>query len=201
MENGKGKMGYGSWEMGNGRWNIENDSAPSLYSFFLILSSLFFIPCSLFLFPIPHSPSYILHPLSMAVVEQIFPSLTWRIRHLSMYPDHPFDFVKLDNDFDGIHFGIYEDHELIGVVSLFITGQTGQFRKLAILPEAQGKGFGLQLMRYLIDFCETQNLKKLWCNARTNAKEFYFKLGFEATNQTYTADGFDFVIMEKSLIN
>ena len=135
----------------------------------------------------------------MAVVEQIFPSLTWRIRHVSMYPDHPFDTVKLENDFDGIHFGIYEYHELIGVVSLFIKGQIGQFRKLAILPDAQGKGFGKQLMHYLIEFCEIQHLSKIWCNARTNAKEFYFKLGFTETNNTYSADGFDFVIMERPI--
>lgn len=137
----------------------------------------------------------------MAVVEQIFPSLTWRIRHVSMYPDHSFESVKLENDFDGIHFGIYENHELIGVVSLFIKDQVGQFRKLAILPEAQGKGFGKQLMLYLLDFCKTQHLSKIWCNARTNAKEFYFKLGFVATHNTYSADGFDFVIMEREIID
>jgi len=132
----------------------------------------------------------------MAVVEQIFPSLTWRIRHIAMYPDQPYDFVKLVNDFDGIHFGLYEDYELTGVVSLFIQGNVGQFRKLAILPVAQHKGFGTQLMHYLIDFCKVQKLTKLWCNARVNAKEFYTKLGFYETTQTHTADGFDFVIME-----
>ena len=133
----------------------------------------------------------------MAVVEQIFPALTWRIRHLTMYPDHPYDFVKLENDFDGIHFGLYDNYELTGVVSLFTQGDVGQFRKFAVLPEAQGKGFGKQLLQYLIDFCKTQKLTKLWCNARVNAKDFYIKFGFYETDQTYTADGFDFVIMEK----
>jgi GNAT superfamily N-acetyltransferase len=132
----------------------------------------------------------------MAVVEQIFPSLTWRIRHLAMYPNHDFDFVKLANDFDGTHFGIYVDYELTGVVSLFTQNDVAQFRKLAILPEAQSKGLGTQLMEYLIDFCKVQKLTKLWCNARVNAKEFYAKFGFLETDKTYTADGFDFVIME-----
>ncbi|WP_113652066.1 GNAT family N-acetyltransferase [Pedobacter namyangjuensis] len=130
------------------------------------------------------------------VVEQIFPSLTWRIRHVAMYPQHPFDFVKLENDFDGIHFGLYANHELSGVVSLFIEGSVGQFRKFAVLPEVQGQGLGKQLLAYLIDFCKIQKLTKLWCNARVNAKEFYTKFGFLETNKTYTADGFDFVIME-----
>ena len=132
----------------------------------------------------------------MAVVEQIFPSLTWRIRHIVMYPDQPFEFVKLESDFDGIHFGIYVNYELTGVVSLFIKDEIGQFRKLAVLPEVQHQGLGTQLMMYLIDFCKSQKLTKLWCNARVNSKEFYTKFGFLETNKTYTADGFDFVIME-----
>ena len=132
----------------------------------------------------------------MTVVEQIFPSLTWRIRHITMYPDRPFDFVKLENDFDGIHFGIYVDYELTGVVSLFIENDVGQFRKLAVLPQAQHKGIGSLLMDYLIDFCKVQKLTKLWCNARVNSKEFYTKFGFQETYQTYSAAGFDFVRME-----
>lgn len=132
----------------------------------------------------------------MAVIEQIFPSLTWRIRHITMYPDQPFDFVKLENDFDGIHFGIYVDYELSGVVSLFMNDGIGQFRKLAVLPEAQHQGLGTQLMDYLIDFCKVQKLTKLWCNARVNSKEFYIKFGLHETDQTYSAAGFDFVQME-----
>ncbi len=132
----------------------------------------------------------------MAVIEQIFPSLTWRIRHITMYPDQSFDFVKLENDFAGIHFGIYVDHELTGVVSLFMEDGVAQFRKLAVLPEAQHKGLGAQLMNYLIDFCKTEKLTKLWCNARVNSKEFYIKFGFHETDQTYSAAGFDFVKME-----
>lgn len=132
----------------------------------------------------------------MAIVEQISPSLTWRIRHITMYPDRSYDFVKLENDFDGIHFGIYVDYELTGVVSLFMNEEVGQFRKLAVLPEAQHQGLGAQLMTYLIDFCKVQKLTKLWCNARVNSKEFYTKFGFHETDQTYSAAGFDFVRME-----
>lgn len=135
----------------------------------------------------------------MVVVEQIFPSLTWRIRHITMYPEQPYDFVKLENDFEDIHFGIYVDYELTGVVSLFIDQEIGQFRKLAILPQAQHSGLGTKLMDYLIDFCKVQKLTKLWCNARVNSKEFYTKFGFYETNKIYSAAGFDFVRMELEL--
>jgi len=135
----------------------------------------------------------------MAVVEQIFPSLTWRIRHESMYPDAPFDLVKLKDDFDGIHFGLYAEHKLTGVVSLFNEGDVYQFRKLAVLPNDQKKGYGKILMEYLIDFCKIQKASKLWCNARVNATEFYYKFGFHETDNSFSKDGNDYVIMVKEL--
>ncbi|MCZ4242528.1 GNAT family N-acetyltransferase [Pedobacter punctiformis] len=135
----------------------------------------------------------------MVQVEQIFPSLTWRIRHEVMYPDRPFDFVKLKEDFEGIHFGLYADHKLTGVVSLFQEGTIYQFRKLAVLTAAQKMGYGAQLLQYVIDFCKIQKATKLWCNARVNAKEFYVKFGFQATDRIFSKDGLDFVIMELAL--
>jgi len=135
----------------------------------------------------------------MVQIEQIFPSLTWRIRHEAMYADQPFDIVKLEDDFDGIHFGLYADHKLTGVVSLFYHGDVYQFRKLAILPNAQKLGYGSQLIEYILDFCKIQKATKLWCNARVNAKEFYFKFGFHETNKIFQKDGNDFVVMEKRL--
>ncbi len=132
-------------------------------------------------------------------IEQIPHYLTWRIRHVAMYPNMPYDAVKLANDSDGIHFGIYLNHDLAGVVSLFTQGNKAQFRKMAVLPELQKKGLGTALLQYLIDFCKLQKITKIWCNARVNAKEFYAKFGFLATDKTYTAAGFNFVVMELDL--
>ncbi|KRT16420.1 GCN5 family acetyltransferase [Pedobacter ginsenosidimutans] len=137
--------------------------------------------------------------MTMVQIEQIFPSLTWRIRHEAMYPELPFDSVKLPDDFDGIHFGLYLNHKLTGVVSLFHDGDVYQFRKLAVLPDTQKAGYGSQLMAYIINFCKIQKATKLWCNARVNAKEFYFKFGFHETDKTFFKDGYDFVVMEKEL--
>lgn len=134
-----------------------------------------------------------------AVVEQIFPPLTWRIRHLTMYPEKPYDFVKLENDFDGIHFGIYLDYELTGVVSLFIDGETAQFRKLAILPTMQHQGLGSQLLQELIAFCRVQHVKLLWCNARESAKEFYANLGFNSTGNSFEKHQIPYLKMEITL--
>jgi len=139
--------------------------------------------------------------MRLVQIEQIFPSLTWRIRHEVMYPDLPLDSVKLADDFEGIHFGLYLEHKLTGVVSLFHTGDVYQFRKLAIADQVQKSGLGSMLMEYLLDYCKIQKASKLWCNARVNAKEFYYKFGFQETEKTFFKDGFDFVVMELIITN
>ncbi|TDG36742.1 GNAT family N-acetyltransferase [Pedobacter changchengzhani] len=132
----------------------------------------------------------------MVQIEQIYPSLTWRIRQETMYPDQSLDFVKLEDDFDGIHFGLYVNHHLTGVVSLFQNEHNYQFRKLAILPHQQGKGFGTALLNYILNFCKIQNATSIWCNARVNAKEFYAKFDFSEMNQTFTKNEIHYLIME-----
>jgi len=131
-----------------------------------------------------------------AVVEQIFPALTWRIRQLAMYPEKEITDMELPEDWDGMHFGLYHQYELTGVVSLFIDGTTAQFRKMAVLPDDQGKGFGLQLLQYLVDYCKSQGIKNLWCNARTSAIGFYKKIGFEIVGEPYERNQLTYAKME-----
>lgn len=131
-----------------------------------------------------------------AVVEQIFPTLTWRIRQLAMYPEKEITDMELPEDWDGMHFGLYYQYELTGVVSLFIDGTTAQFRKMAVLPANQGKGFGLQLLKYLVDYCRSQGIKNLWCNARVSATGFYQKIGFETIGEPYERNQLQYIKME-----
>lgn len=134
-------------------------------------------------------------------IEQIRPDLTWRIRHEVMYPDLPFDVIKLANDEDGIHFGLFADNRLTSVVSLFSKGNIYQFRKFATLSESQGKGYGSLLLDHIINYVRMFGAVKLWCNARVSATPFYNKFGFIQTDQFSTNNGIDFVIMELELNN
>ncbi len=135
----------------------------------------------------------------MAHIEQIPPYLTWKIRHKVMYPDLDFDKVILPDDDDGIHFGLFDNNTLISVVSLFKTGDSMRFRKFATLSEYQGKGYGTELLKYLIDFSQNEACVHIWCNARQNASGFYSKFGFSETNKTSSANGHQYVIMERLL--
>ena len=101
------------------------------------------------------------------------------VRRQVMYPDRYIDFVKLPDDDRGLHIGVYENDDLVSVMSIFMHGRDVQFRKLATLGEMQGKGYATALMEWLISYANDLKLDRLWCNARTEATDFYKKFGFE----------------------
>lgn len=117
-----------------------------------------------------------------------------------MWPDKPIDYVQLAEDERGLHFGIYEGNQLVSVISLFVDGDEGQFRKFATRTDLQGKGYGTALLRYLINEARICAIRRLWCNARTSKSTFYEKAGFSKTNKTFEKDGMAYVVMEKLLI-
>ncbi|RZK48309.1 MAG: GNAT family N-acetyltransferase [Pedobacter sp.] len=91
----------------------------------------------------------------------------------------------------GFHLGYFIEEELIGIASFFLKahplakGIAYQLRGMAIAPNHQGNGFG----KKLIDFAKTQlkvtNAQFIWCNARTSAKSFYERLGFEVVSPEF----------------
>jgi len=137
----------------------------------------------------------------MLQIEQIRQELTWRLRRDVLYPDEPLHQMEMEEDNHGYHFGAYKDNQLLGVVSVFIKGADMQFRKFAVVPEAQGQGIGAALLKYITDFGVNENCNRIWCNARLSAIGFYAKYGFKQTGETFTRNGFDYEIMDKYLKN
>lgn len=133
------------------------------------------------------------------IIKEITAQATWSIRHQVMWPKESLDYIKLPNDELGIHFGLYIEDKLISVISLFIIGDTAQFRKFATVAEAQGKGYGSQLLRHLMAIANERSIKKIWCNARLAKTAYYTKFGMQATNTQFTKNGIDYVVMEQVL--
>ena len=132
-------------------------------------------------------------------ITQITPEQTWEIRHKVLWPDQPFDYVKIPNDDEGLHFGYFVDGKLVSIISGFIDPSTkaAQFRKFATLYEYQGKGYGSRLLSHLINELIAKGAQSIWCNARVNATALYKRFGMKKTDQTYTKLGFDYVVMER----
>ena len=129
-------------------------------------------------------------------IQRVKPEATWPIRHQVMWPDRNLNYVKLPNDSEGMHYGLYQGETLLSVVSLFVKDDEAQFRKFATLAKQQGKGLGSQLLEHLIDEAKRQGVKRLWCNARVDKTGFYERFGMTTTNQTFSKGGIDYVIME-----
>jgi predicted GNAT family N-acyltransferase len=129
----------------------------------------------------------------------IFKEQTWQLRQKVMWPDKPIDYIKLPNDDTNIHYGLFTENKLVSIITLEIEQDQAQFRKFATLQEQQGKGFGSNLLKYVISEAKKLGVKKLWCNARQNKAPFYQKFGLKKTEKMFEKSGIWYVIMEIDL--
>ncbi len=53
-------------------------------------------------------------------IKEIQAKETYELRHQVMWPNKEKEYVVLENDKEGVHFGLFKDEGLISVVSLFI---------------------------------------------------------------------------------
>lgn len=136
------------------------------------------------------------------IIKKIPYQSTWAIRHQVMWPNKPFDYIKLEADEEGIHYGLYVDKDLVSIISLFIDSndKEAQFRKFATLDNYQGKGYGTVLMKHLLSELVTLNVERVWCNARINKADFYERFGMSKTAETFVKGAIGYVVMEKKLI-
>ncbi len=138
------------------------------------------------------------HPL--VVIKQINAEACWPLRHQVMWPDLHLDFIKLAEDPEGYHFGLFKNEELVSVISLFQKeDHSAQFRKFATTEAEQGKGYGSTLLDHVIAFCKKQRFHTIWCNARIDKTDFYKKFGMLETEDTFVKEGIRFVILKKVL--
>ncbi len=133
-------------------------------------------------------------------IKQIQAHETYNLRHKVMWPNKSFDFIKLENDDDGLHFGLFKKHKIISVISLFINDNSAQFRKFATENSEQGKGYGSILLDYIMtNISDKNNIDKIWCNARVDKAIFYEKFGMIKTDNRFVKADINYIIMEKTL--
>ena len=130
-------------------------------------------------------------------IRAIQPEDTYDIRQKVMWPDKSIDFVKVEEDKEGYHFGLFEGNELISIVSLFYKNNEAQFRKFATRIEYHGKGYGTELLKFVFQEAENKGAERIWCNARSNKTAFYAKFGMRETPIFFTKEGVAYVVMEK----
>ncbi|SES65280.1 Acetyltransferase (GNAT) domain-containing protein [Natronincola peptidivorans] len=133
------------------------------------------------------------------MIKRIEKEETWPLRHKVLWPNKGIEHIKLKDDDNGIHFGLFYEGNLISVISLFIDQDRGQFRKFATHHEEQGKGYGSKLLLHLIEEAKKLGVKVVWCNARKDKCDYYKKFGLAETEKVFSKDGTQYIIMEKHI--
>ena len=134
------------------------------------------------------------------LIKTISSEETLPIRHRVMWPNKPLDYVRLKEDPQGHHLGLFVDDQLVSVISYFIQGNQAQFRKFATLEFHQGKGYGSCLFEHLLEELKRQSTSLVWCNARDDANGFYKRYGFtERPASAFARGRVTYTIMEKKL--
>ena len=117
--------------------------------------------------------------LNAVGIRSISPADTYALRHQVLWPDKPLDYVKIENDDVGYHFGAYRDGELVAVISLFVEGAEARFRKFATRPDCQGQGIGSALLRHVFGEARRHSAGRIWCDARQDSASFYARFGMQ----------------------
>lgn len=129
-------------------------------------------------------------------IEEVDYQQVLELRHEVMYPEQDLDFVRLENDSEGIHVGIRENGLLVSTVSIFLEGRDVQFRKLATKENFQHQGYATALIKWILAYAKEMKLNKVWANSRVNILPLYAKLGFEKTEKTFSKNGYNYNIVE-----
>lgn len=123
------------------------------------------------------------------------------LRYRILRPNRPkdtayFDIDRLDTT---VHFGLFVEDIAYSCFTLGKNEYKGelafQLRGMATDSIVQGKGYGRQLMEFMMfDWAPKNEIKLLWCNARIEAVPFYEKLGWKIDSDKFMIDpiGFHF---------
>ena len=109
---------------------------------------------------------------------------------------------EVEHDHDdkkAIHFGAFDQDQMIGTGRVMIKGQRGKIGRLAILKPYRSQGAGMQLLNYIVSYGMESGFAELYLGALVQAIGFYEKAGFAAEGELYDDAGIPHRTMRKRL--
>jgi predicted GNAT family N-acyltransferase len=108
--------------------------------------------------------------------------------------------AELKKDEEDVHFGLFENGEIIACLTLTETdNRRVKMRQVAVTSTLQGKGFGKELSLAAEKYCQEKGFEVIFCHARKTAVPFYQKLGYKITSAEFQEVSVPHYVMEKSL--
>lgn len=133
----------------------------------------------------------------MISVSRISAVQTRVVRQPVLRPGLPVSSCVFDGDslLTTVHFGVFLDQNLVGVVTLlannhpYFPGKQLQLRGMAVLNHCQGLGLGKKLLEACEQYAHENHYPLIWCNARTSAKNFYARFGYLIQGDEFVIEG------------
>jgi len=134
----------------------------------------------------------------MIDIQKISAQESFIVRHPVLRNGKPIEscYFKGDELESTEHFGLFENNQIKGVISLFKNNNVlfedkhqAQIRGMAVLENNQGNGFGRLLVAHSEQILKAQNISLIWFNARENAVGFYRKMGYEIIGKSFDIPG------------
>lgn len=146
--------------------------------------------------------------IKMYTLKKITALETYPLRHAILRKGEPIEkcIYPNDNSLSTLHFGLFENSVLVGIVSVFQTQKElfddekqFQIRGMAVLEEHQKKGYGAALIQHAVTYLQKEENFLIWFNARIIALGFYEKLGFEKTGEPFEIEpvGIHYIMFKK----
>ena len=97
-------------------------------------------------------------------------------------------------DLDAIHVLIREDNQFVATGRLLNDGHIG---RIAVLKEYRGKGFGLEVVKVLMEKAKQAGMKRIILASQVQASGFYKKMGFSEYGAPFFEANIEYINMEK----
>lgn len=130
----------------------------------------------------------------MITIREITSKETYAVRQPVLRKGKPIESCVFEGDDlkSTHHFGLFDDEDLIGIISLFDKINTifaaqnqAQIRGMAVLDTHQKKGFGEALVKHYETYCNENQVDLIWFNARTAAVGFYQKMNYQTVGEAF----------------
>lgn len=130
----------------------------------------------------------------MNIIKEIPSQETYIVRQPVLRKGKPIESCIFEgDDFETTHhFGLYDNGNLTGIISLFsqinsifAEKNQAQIRGMAVLESHQKKGFGEALVLEYEKYCTENNVDLIWFNARTAAVGFYKKMNYQVLGEAF----------------
>jgi predicted GNAT family N-acyltransferase len=112
--------------------------------------------------------------------------------------------VALDLEADGrdgeaLHVVAVSDGAVVGTCRLVLAGRTAKLGRMAVEPEARGRGIGAALLAGAEREARAAGASRIALNAQAHARELYARGGFGERGEAFEEAGIAHVLMEKRL--